>query len=159
MFSSSTDLGEVCSSVWLPWSQQAVSHGWLTSQHHLPPRHEMPSDPTQRSQSSWWNNEQFLQDTTELCYCGTGRLDKISRPQHSLCQQTQVGCSFCSSYRARGSRLWNTMFIEIGFHLRNPIVASASRCAFCLQLSSLDAFPLFVLGGRQHLCETHSCTR
>lgn len=37
------------------------------------------------------------------------------------------------------------MFIEIGFHLRNPVVAP-SRCAFCLQLSSPDAFPLFVLG-------------
>ena len=82
----------------------------------------------------------------------------IRSPSHSilLCQQTQVGCSFCGSYGARGSRLWNTMFIEIGFHLRNPVVAPASWCAFCLQLSSPDAFPLFVLGRRQHLYEAHS---
>lgn len=74
----------------------------------------------------------------------------IRSPNHSilLCQQTQVGCSFCSSYGARGSRLWNTMFIEIGFHLSNPVVAPASRCAFCLLLSSPDAFPLFVLRGK-----------
>ena len=82
----------------------------------------------------------------------------IRSPSHSilLCQQTQVGCSFCGSYGARGSRLWNTMFIEIGFHLRTPMVAPASWCAFCLQLSSPDAFLLFVLGGRQHLYEAHS---
>ncbi|XP_077910831.1 uncharacterized protein LOC118539103 [Halichoerus grypus] len=51
------------------------------------------------------------------------------------------------------------MFIEIGFHLRNPVVAPTPRCAFCLQLSSPDAFPLFVLRGRQHLYETPSFTR
>lgn len=64
-----------------------------------------------------------------LCCCGTGRRDKISQAQRSFVSADASGMFlFGGPCRVRGSRLRNTMFIEICFHLRNPRVAPAWRC-------------------------------
>lgn len=159
MFSPPTDLGEICSSVWLPQSQQAGSRGWLTSSTtylHAMRCHQNPPKGASRPHETMSNS---YKTQLELCYCGTGRLDKISRPQHSFVSADASGMFLLQLLLSKRKQAlkhnvhWNQLSSE------ESRVAPASRCAFYLQLSSPDAFPLFVLGGRQPLNKTHSCTR
>lgn len=63
-----------------------------------PPLPDMPSDPTPRSQSSCETMSNSYK--THWSSVTVSQEGLIRSPSHSilLCQQTQVGCSFCSSY-------------------------------------------------------------